>query len=307
MSFSVISFSKLLKRSPLISILNIFATVFLCTEARTADISSFSFWKNEKHIVIMGEIREGDQDRFKQEAIRLLRSGFVVSGVDLLSPGGSVRTAMDIGDQIRLLEATTYAPEAHNRANHCRVSGNRLHPAYVTWEPETSQGDSRCTCQSACFLIWAAGISRRGDVVGIHRSWFTNKKWFGALPTPGATEAYANTFNLFRGYLRKFEIPENIIKELFATSSRSMRFLSKEQLLALRSMSFNEAPSAAKDELVRTRCGRRPSSEELGNVRVKFFDCVHDIYHGLAVRRHDAWIADRYLRKYAASNSHRGN
>lgn len=255
-------------------------------------------------MVVSGDIEAGDQLKFQNEVTRVLRSGYIISGIHFLSHGGDVDAAMNIGHQIRLLEVITYAPSFENGLNSCRVSGDRLHAHFVTWNTETSKGDSQCTCQSACSLMWAAGVSRRGDVVGIHRAHF-NKRWFGSLPTDKATKVYAKSFDLFARYLREYEIPESIIRQLFATSSRSMKFLSKDQIRELKSLPSYAAANAAKEELVRTKCHRLPKSEETEDDKIKFFDCVHDVYHGPAARAHDAQIAARYLRRYAAFNGGR--
>jgi hypothetical protein len=135
--------------------------------------------------------------------------------VNTFSRGGNVEVAMRIGNQIRTLQARTMAP------NHfinepgfaqCWFVASASHGG-VGYHPNTnykrnlrtSAGASWCDCASACFLIWASGVTREGNFVGVHRFRF-DEMYFGSLSPSEAKMKYAEAETVFRSYLAKLNV-----------------------------------------------------------------------------------------------------
>jgi len=118
---------------------------------------------NATHIVngvmIEGRIEQGDLIR----VINLLWKQWpeVIDTVGIFSPGGDVLEAMKIGRLIRQLGLSTTIPDD------MRIIGKG---ATCTLWNNDMQNEVNCTCLSACFLIFVAGVNRNGDYVGVHRS-----------------------------------------------------------------------------------------------------------------------------------------
>lgn len=109
------------------------------------------------------------------------------------------------------------------------------------------QGHSWCTCASACFLIWASGVTREGGHVGIHRiSWSGSD--FGKLSTHQAREQYTRAESDYRAYVSRLNVPTTIVDRMFATGSCEIHYLSWPDLQLIHSTPYL-------GELVLARCG----------------------------------------------------
>lgn len=65
-------------------------------------------------IVLIGPIEEGDDEKFRKLAIAEIKKPGgkgPLHAIHIYSPGGNLRTAMKIGEQVNLLQLATYAPE----------------------------------------------------------------------------------------------------------------------------------------------------------------------------------------------------
>jgi hypothetical protein len=109
----------------------------------------------------------------------------------------------------------------------------------------TSAGASWCDCASACFLIWASGVTREGNFVGVHRFRF-DEMYFGSLSPSEAKMKYAEAETVFRSYLAKLNVSASIVDRLFATDSKSMYYLSKADLQLIQSTPYLEELTEAK-------------------------------------------------------------
>jgi hypothetical protein len=107
---------------------------------------------------IEGEIVKGDADKLL-ELLRL--SGPRFGRIFLNSKGGDVEEAMKIGRIFRRLrlpaEVPTYYPGLKP------ICGPKL------------SDESNCVCASACFLIFGGAVYRGGNLLALHRPFFTRK------------------------------------------------------------------------------------------------------------------------------------
>src|SRR5215470_14658992 len=107
--------------------------------------------------LIKGPIVVGDQARLYD----LVRQNHpFLDRVLLWSSGGSVQEALNMGRLIRKGLIKTEAP--------LNVSGGPDGSLSHPYNNEICSGTS-CHCASECFFIWASGIERSGNALGIHR------------------------------------------------------------------------------------------------------------------------------------------
>jgi hypothetical protein len=83
---------------------------------------------------------------------------------------------------------------------------------------------SDCLCASSCFLIWAAGIERDGNVLGLHRPSVPSRS-FGDLPPERASAIYREALSEMDRYLTEMEIPRRLIEFMTDTSSTSIHWI----------------------------------------------------------------------------------
>lgn len=239
------------------------------------------------NIIILGKIEHGDEIQFKKTVLDLITRGYWVSMVKIYSPGGSTYTALDIGRQIRTLKASTVAPTLFTRPAGLRgcymPSGQRM-----DFDTRTGQGDRRCECASACFLIWAGGYGREGGVVGIHRPYFDAKD-FAALSSEVAETQYEVAAEGVKSYLMSMDIPDYLIRLMFSYSSANIRYLTKQELEPISGL-----PPAI-EELKLAKCGQRPSdyADVPAAVRDNYYNCAQALYGEVSIRG-----STEYLRQY---------
>ena len=129
------------------------ALLFITTGASAAEIRKVTppDYPHINSILIEGLIESGDFLKFKQA----LTSQPSPDKVILWSAGGDALEAMKIGRLIRKLRMETEAPVIFRLKDSDKVfcemplEGIKL-----------EQEDPNCSCLSACFLIYAAGIDR---------------------------------------------------------------------------------------------------------------------------------------------------
>jgi hypothetical protein len=222
------------------------------------------------NIIVMDQSFPGDAESFRRVVVNQIQQGKWIGLVKVFSPGGSTYDGIEIGRQIRTLRASTVAPTRLTRpagVNFCltmSVSGGAMQ-----FNPATRKGDSRCVCTSACFLIWAGGWGREGDVVGVHRM-----RWedFNFQSTTQANDMYSKAISDVSEYLRSMDVPDNVIRISAVTASSSMYFLTKAELALL----LGQPPGI--DEMKAARCGRLSRTATPGRVTTPYYDCVSVIY-----------------------------
>jgi hypothetical protein len=209
--------------------------------AATANAATIVYKSDAQKIYIVGKIVPGDFQRFIS-ALKSSRGN--VTSVDIISTGGSVQEATDIGHLIRKLSLGTnvpsqprYAPQA--RAMMCSVAA--------------SIAPSPCTCVSACLLIYAAGVARSGNDIHIHRIKFDDN-YYGNLSPEQAQIQYRQAMQLYHNYLKEMEIPDSIFERLASMPSFATELLDWQTVNKL-----TWPPSFA--EWLFARCGS-PNAQE---------------------------------------------
>lgn len=201
-------------------------------------------------ILVSGQIVKGDYEKF---------AGIVASNhpfvreVYLWSPGGLVEDGLKIGRLVRKGLLETKAP-------YSGLGGNPRQGSLAFVDFENGQmvqrnvcRGSNCLCASSCFIIWAAGVSREGTFLGIHRPSIKSTA-FANLPPAQASVLYNKLQAEIGAYLREMEIPQPYIDEMTGTASNEIRWLDGTEAAAIR-----EVPSIS--EWASTACGRFTNGE----------------------------------------------
>jgi hypothetical protein len=203
------------------------------------------------YINIIGKIEPGDGAQFRNAARWLISKGDTIHQVTLCTGGGHVQAAMDIGNQIRTLGASTKGPDwianAQQGEVQCLPNSEYGAPVVLKKNTLTRQGDSNADCASACFLIWASGLTREGNYIGIHRFYF-DRSMYGNLAPAEAKKLYETYMAQYKQYLVGRNVPTSIIERAFATDSAEMHYLTPDELQLMQSVPYLE-------ELNRARCG----------------------------------------------------
>lgn len=230
------------------------------------------------HVFIEGTIDKGDEEKFRSLAVRLIRAGHAILAITVYSPGGSVSTALHIGRQIRTLKSKTNGPmrlpalgrdavsctrKTHDESGNMLPSNQQLHWTRNSQHPTSlMRNDARCVCTSACFLIWAGGIQRGGDWIGVHRPYFDRAE-YARLSPQEAEAAYRTMLGAVRSYLAEMEIPDTIIRKMLSANSENMHYLTTDEAKSLE----NDRP--ALEELAIARCGGWKKLEQVGKERFR--------------------------------------
>ena len=110
-----------------------------------------------------------------------------------------------------------------------------------------------CHCADACFFIWASGIERSGNALGIDRPTTTSTS-FASLPPDRAAVPFRQLMLNIAGYLHDIEMPQRFIDLMSETSSRDMHWLAYED-----ADSMSVAPSVA--DWFAATCGAMSATE----------------------------------------------
>ena len=215
-------------------------------------------------ILVKGDIAEGDYATFYD---LLVASEPYVDRVLLISNGGNVREAMRIGELIRQRLLTTTAP---------MDSYQRYHLYSVARESDICTGQ-QCICASACFLIWAAGVERSGWVIMVHRPRDASGA-FKSKPAARASEEYREAISRIDGYLRRMEVPLNVIELMQSTPSNDISPLPFE---VARSM---QIPPSIKEWLI-PNCGAMTLREETDQDKLYIAKMLQPGYLELSIQR----------------------
>jgi hypothetical protein len=164
------------------------------------------------------------------------------------------------------------------------------------YDTRTGRGDPRCDCASACVLIWAAGYGQQGNVVGVHRPHFDPMQ-FGKLSPADAERQYQASMQEVQSYLKRMDFPETLIRVMYATSSKEIYYLSKNEL-----RQFGDLPPHL-GELILARCGVKQSlnSSPSEAVRMKNHQCIQAVYEEVSRAG-----GDEYLTIYGPQGSRAG-
>jgi hypothetical protein len=169
-----------------------------CLPAKAATIV---YRADDTQIFIVGQIVSGDFQRFN-EALTASKGDLIA--VNIISLGGSVAEAIQIGRLIRKLSLGTNVPNLASYAPQARAQ---------LCSEAASIAQSPCTCVSACFLIYAAGVARSGNDIHIHRIRFDDNQ-YGNLPPEQAESQYRQGMQTVHDYLGEMEIPDSIFEKM---------------------------------------------------------------------------------------------
>jgi hypothetical protein len=161
--------------------------------------------------LLKGKIVKGD---FKTILLTILANGNFPASFILISPGGDVDEALEIGRLFRKWLIQTYAPMKNENGTFSYNGGGY---------GEISCTGPDCTCVSACALIWFGGINRSGTV-GLHRPYLEDQS-FKNLPPDQASPIYNQMMNKVVAYLNEMEVPKSIMEAMTSTSSGSVRWV----------------------------------------------------------------------------------
>ena len=165
----------------------------------------------DKHIYVIGEIVNGDADRF-EASLRQIGPG--VPTVELRSQGGSVAEAFKMGRLIRSLYLSTNTVEP------------TYGPAMCARESSIFGINVPCQCTSACFLIWVAGLQRNGAEIYLHRIRF-DRDFFSNLNFQDAGKTYQAGMEAVHSYLTEISIPDRYYDKMLRVSSNEVERLSE--------------------------------------------------------------------------------
>lgn len=190
-------------------------------------------------LFLVGPIVPGDFDRFKS-ALRRAPAGLAT--INLRSPGGNVMEAVQIGRLIRSLYLDTGAPLSPEAGPYAKHNCSTDHASV--------RRKGMCLCASACFLIWAGGMTPFGDHVYVHRISF-DKEYYGSLTPAEADIKYEQGLRVVREYLSEMGVKEKYYEKLVKTPSN---FSSKLKFLEVAS-DFTWIGRPSLNEWMIARCG----------------------------------------------------
>lgn len=91
--------------------------------------------------------------------------------------------------------------------------------------PSICSGE-QCVCASSCALIWTAGALRTGNVMGLHRPYFSGRE-FGSLGFDVADQKYKNMILRMSAYLDKMQFPAPWRSRMMDTASSDIHWVSE--------------------------------------------------------------------------------
>lgn len=193
---------------------SLLAFLFIALTA-TANAATFTLGKIENGrniagILVEGEIVPGDFAKFESEVLRRQN----IDPIWLASPGGDMIEAMKIGELIRELKLSVWAPSKNGLL--FPVVSNR----------------ANAVCASACFYLYAAGVQRRGEVVGIHRPYLPQAT-LASMELDAAAQAQSVALGISREFLTRAGVPPSIIERIVSIASNQIVWLNADELSSL--------------------------------------------------------------------------
>lgn len=186
------------------------AACLLIPAAEAAEISEVAAGPDGSGagLLLSGEIRKGDLAALE----RAIGDGSPrLARLYIASSGGNVAEAMRIGRLIRELRWSIAAP-----------------PVEVGPPWEEADEDDRM-CASACFLVYAAGVERSGDSLGIHRPYMSPEDYRAASDADIGKDYRAIKVAVAK-YLEDMDIPHFIAELIFMTPSDDMYWIGQEDV-----------------------------------------------------------------------------
>jgi hypothetical protein len=237
--------------------LAILAAALLPLSAGGAEMSVSTDDLGQFWLQIVGPIEDRDDVKFKSMLIDAIGRGNQVVKVSIYSPGGRIPPAMEIGSIIRALYVSTVAPQSVPMLARqiCQIRTMDGRTTTVDYDQQSGRGDPRCTCAGACFLIWAAGATRAGDAVQIHRL-ALGGDGDGRSPGRHARDLDASGHSIVANYLRDMGIPPSTIDRMDRISPDRPEPLTGEE----KRMLVGAAAIPVLRDLLGARCGHHTTT-----------------------------------------------
>jgi hypothetical protein len=160
-------------------------------------------------ILIEGDIKKGDYAKL-HELIKNSRGGREV--IYLASKGGDVLEAIKIGRLIRKFNISTEAP----------FYMPEIEPPFPILLAKVKK--ENLVCASSCFFILAAGTSRTGGIIGIHRPFFTEESYLD-FSGKDAINLSLKIKELLKEYLVEMNLPTSFVDRMFEISGSRIEWL----------------------------------------------------------------------------------
>ena len=160
-------------------------------------------------LVVEGDIELGDSDRLLSDILifNFAREPNVVRTIYLRSRGGEVAEAMKMGKLIRRLRLEVEIPVQP--------------PGQATTFSDVAPRDgSNNVCASACFLVFAGGINRRGNLLALHRPYISRESAV-ALSDVEYEANEKRALQEVREHLAEMDVNEFFVEKVLSTNSRN--------------------------------------------------------------------------------------
>jgi hypothetical protein len=208
----------------------VLAGVFLSSNVRGLEMVFSKDDVGQLWLQIMGRIDDGDDVKFRNMLIDAIDRDEQIANVSIYSPGGRGLPAMKIGRYIRTMRLSTVAPQLVPLLGEqiCDIHTMSGRTNILKYDPRRNRGDPRCTCAGECFLIWAAGTTRLGSAVQIHRISLQGDD-DAKLSGAEATDMHASGQEIIADYLREMGIPRVTIDRIFSLSPDKIEYLTQDE------------------------------------------------------------------------------
>ena len=192
------------------SLLIILMAVAGCANGANIGMGKSQGGRNIAGIFIEGAIVPGDFEKFR--AVVLQREN--IDPVWLASPGGDFVEAMKIGELVRELKLSVWAP----------YKNGLLFP--VIRDP------ANAVCARACFYIYATGVQRRGEVLGVHRPYLSQSALV-SMTLDEAARAQAVVLQNSSTFLLRAGVSPTITERIGLIGSNEIIWLTDADVLKL--------------------------------------------------------------------------
>jgi hypothetical protein len=221
---------------------------------RSAEIS-YSCSDGYCWMLLQGDVISGDSARFEQALAEIRNQNAVAIKIFLMSRGGAVEEAIEIGEMVRSALIETVAPrwetiqpdymdwstfeELREKClNQCIHHFSMTAPGLArTSSPEAAAYlssrqsyeviyDPNTLCASACALIALAGVKRYG-MVGLHHIFVQDEN----LSFDDFQWRLSEGVDLLEDYLREIRVPPTISETIFSTPSQEVAWLNLSEEL----------------------------------------------------------------------------
>lgn len=258
-------------------------------QARAAEVT-----QSGCDIVILGNFELGDEVRFRNAAVDVVRSGCSTPKVHIYSDGGSFEAALRIASDVKTLHAVTVSPvirgqltsdkalprdaprscplipgekereqsELESFSNHLRERAKALEqgrPAPTDtsqpWTFDPRTGRGDRRCNCVSACFFVwIAGAERQGDVVLVHRPYFDPPSYAKLELERARSAFGSLSKEARKFLVDLDVPNGIIDKVLSTSSDKAKYLTKAELDHLRTAAYLE-------ELKTAKCGLPPEPE----------------------------------------------